>query len=155
LSTFKQRILNEIQRNAQQSRMHDSDLLKSRYNSNNMLDKNDDNYDDDINLRGDVYFYCVLTLFSDVIHDKKFKKACKNRLREYFIETYNESFINVYLTGRQVIRKLIIILSAKSALITVYIDPYDELKRNEKAMTFIFHSYNSQAIRIGPQTIYK
>src|SRR4051794_3394485 len=113
-----------------------------------MLDNDDDKYDDDIAFRGDVYLYRVSTPFSDVIRDKESKESCKNRLREYFIETYNESFINVYLTGRQAVRKLIVILGAKSARNAVCIDPHDELKRNEETMAPIFHSYDSQAIRI-------
>src|SRR3954468_5178945 len=119
------------------------------HDPNNMLNEDDDDYDDDAALRGDVYLYCVLTPFSDVICDKESKKSCKNRLREYFIETYNESFINVYLIGKQAIRKLIVILGAESARNAVCIDPHNELKRNEEAMTPIFHSYDPQAIRIA------
>src|SRR4051812_2096841 len=103
-----------------------------------MLDDDDDTYDDNVALRGDQPLYRASTPFSDVIRDKESKESCKNRLREYFIETYNESFINVYLTGRQAVRKLIVILGAESARNAICIDPHDKLKRNEKAMTSIF-----------------
>src|SRR3954454_16073472 len=112
-----------------------------------MLDDNDDDYNDDVALRGDVYLYRVSTPFSDVIYDKESKEACKNRLREYFIETYNETFINVYLTGKQAVRKLIVILGTEEALTAVCANQHDYIKKDEEAMSPIFHSYDPQAIR--------
>src|SRR4051794_23802900 len=103
-----------------------------------MLDDNNDNYENDVFLRDNVHLYRVLTPFSDVIHDKESKEACKNRLREYFIETYNEFIIDVYLTGRQAVKKLIIILGAEEALTAVCADTHDCLKKDEEAIALIF-----------------
>jgi hypothetical protein len=149
LFNFEQRILDGIQSDTQQNRVQDPDPSKSRHDPNNMLDNDDDEYDDDVALRGDVYLYCVSTPFSDVIRDKESKETCKNRLREYFIETYNETFINVYLTGKQAVRKLIVILGAQEVLTAVCADQHDSLKKNEEAMAPIFHAYDSHAIRIA------
>src|SRR4051812_20136673 len=115
-----------------------------------MLDDiNNDNYDSDVALRDDVSLYRASTSLADVICDKESKEACKNRLREYFIESYNETFINVYLTGKAAIRKLIVILGVEDALTAVCADSHDTLKKDNDAMTPIFHAYNSQAIRIA------
>src|SRR3954469_789325 len=104
-----------------------------------MLDDiNNDDYDSDVALRGDVSLYRASTPFADVIRDKKSKEACKNRLCEYFIESYNETFINVYFTGKAVVRKLIIILGVKDALTAVCADSHDLLKKDSDAMTPIF-----------------
>ena len=76
----------------------------------------DEEFADDVALRGDVSLYRASTSFCDVIRDKESKDACKNRLREYFIENYNEDFVNVYLTGKAAVRKLIAIFSKEDAL---------------------------------------
>src|SRR2546421_5173376 len=70
-------------------------------------------------------------------------------MREYFIELYNETFVNVYLTGKAAVRKLIVILDVKEALTAVCADSHDTLKKDSEAMAPIFHAYNSQAIRIA------
>src|SRR3954465_8432585 len=114
-----------------------------------MLDDNNDNYENDVFLRDNVHLYRVLTPFSDVIHDKESKEACKNRLREYFIESYNETFINVYLTSKAAVRKLIVILGVENALTAICADSHDFLKKNSDAMAPIFHAYDPQAIRIA------
>src|SRR2546430_16955096 len=69
-----------------------------------MFDDDNDNYDSDVALKGDVTLYRTSTPLVDVICDKESKEACKNRLREYFIEAYNETFVNVYLTGKAAVR---------------------------------------------------
>src|SRR3954465_7260003 len=112
-------------------------------------DINDDDYDSDVALRGDVSLYRASTSLADVIRDKEFKETCKNRLREYFIESYNETFINVYLTGKAAVRKLIILLGVKDTLTAVCADSHDLLKKDSEAMAPIFHTYDSQVIRIA------
>src|SRR3954469_5690499 len=115
-----------------------------------MLDDiNNDDYDGDVALRGDISLYRASTSFADVIRDKESKEACKNRLREYFIESYNETFINVYLTGKVAVRKLIVILGVEEALTAVCADSHDLLKKDSEAMAPIFHAYDPQAIRIA------
>src|SRR3954464_9605658 len=114
-----------------------------------MLEDINDDYDNDIALRGDVSLYRAFTFLVDIICDKESKEACKNRLREYFIESYNETFINVYLTGKAAVRKLIVILGVENALTAVCADSHDLLKKNSDAMTPIFHAYDPQAIRIA------
>src|SRR3954453_10512874 len=101
-----------------------------------MFDDINDDYNSDVALRGDVSLYRVSTPFADVIRDKESKEACKNRLREYFIESYNETFINVYLTA---VRKLIVILGVKDALTAVCADSHDLLKKDSDAMAPIFY----------------
>src|SRR5256886_14256871 len=76
------------------------------------------------------------------------KNLKKNRLREYFIESYNKIFVNVHLTGKVAVRKLIVILGVKEALTAVCADSHDTLKKNSEAMTSIFYAYNLQVIRI-------
>src|SRR3954449_641857 len=115
-----------------------------------MLDDiNDDDYNNDVALRGDVSLYRASISLVDIIRDKESKEACKNRLHEYFIESYNETFINVYLTGKVAVRKLIVILGVEEALTAVCADSHDLLKKDSEAMTPIFHAYDSQAIRIA------
>src|SRR4051812_37141357 len=114
-----------------------------------MFDDINDDYDSDVALRGDVSLYRASTPFADIIRDKESKEACKNRLREYFIESYNKTFINVYLTGKAAVRKLIIILGVEGALTTVCADSHDTLKKDNDAMAPIFHAYDLQAIRIA------
>ena len=80
--------------------------------------------------------------FADIICDKESKEACKNRLREYFIEAYNETFVNVYLTGKVAVRKLIVILGVEDTLTAVCADSHDTLKKDSEAMTPIFHAYD-------------
>src|SRR2546430_15270306 len=70
-------------------------------------------------------------------------------LREYFIEVYNKTFVNVYLTGKAAVRKLIVILGVKEALTAVCADLHDTLKKDSEAMALIFYAYDSQAIRIA------
>src|SRR4051794_30818507 len=147
LNPLEQRVLDNIAQ--QQQHVLGSDPLKSRHDPTNMLDDDDDNYDDDVACRGDVPLYRASTPFSDVIRDKESKEACKNKLREYFIETYNEAFINVYLTGKQAVRKLIVILGAEEALTDVCADSHEYLKKDNDAMAPIFHSYDPLAIRIA------
>src|SRR4051794_9192700 len=115
-----------------------------------MLDDiNDNDYDSDIALKGNVSLYRASTSLADVIRDKESKEACKNRLREYFIESYNETFINVYLTGKAAVRKLIVLLGVKNVLTAVCADSHDLLKKDSEAMASIFHAYDPQAIRIA------
>src|SRR4051794_28382768 len=109
----------------------------------------DDNYDSDVALRGDVSLYRASTPLTDIIRDNESKEACKNKLREYFIESYNETFVNVYLTGKAAVRKLIVILSVKEALTAVCADLHDTLKKDSEAMASIFYAYDPQAIRIA------
>src|SRR3954447_2241644 len=148
LSELEQR---SIRNTAQQQQRNGQDLdpSKSRHDPNNMLDDDDDTYDDVAALKGDQPLYRASTPFSDVIRDKESKEACKNRLREYFIETYNESFINVYLTGKQAVRKLIVILGIEDALTHICADSHEHLKKDNDAMAPIFHSYDPLAIRIA------
>src|SRR5256886_3492727 len=113
-----------------------------------MFDDDNDNYDSDVALKGDVTLYRTSTPLVDVICDKESKEACKNRMREYFIEAYNETFVNVYLTSKAAMRKLIVILGVKEALTAVCADSHDTLKKDSEAMAPIFHAYDSQAIRI-------
>src|SRR5439155_2507577 len=82
--------------------------------------------------------------FADIIYDKESKEACKNRLREYFIEAYNEIFINIYLTGKVAVRKLIVILGVEDALTAICADSHNTLKKDSEVMTPIFHTYDSQ-----------
>ena len=114
-----------------------------------MLDDNNDEYDGNVAFRGDVSLYWASTPFADIIRDKESKEACKNRMREYFIEAYNETFVNVYLTGKAAVRKLIIILGVKEALTAVCANSHDTLKKDSEAMAPIFHAYDLQAIRIA------
>src|SRR3954453_20286374 len=149
LSPLEQRILNN-NHHQQQQHVQGPDPLKSRHDPNNMIDDiNDDDYDSDVALRGDVSLYRASTSLADVIRDKESKEACKNRLREYFIKSYNETFINVYLTGKASVRKLIVLLGVENALTAVCADSHDLLKKDSEAMAPIFHAYNSQAIRIA------
>src|SRR2546423_3531464 len=114
-----------------------------------MFDNDNDDYDSDVALKGDVALYRASTPLVDIIRDKESKEACKNRLQEYFIEAYNETFVNVYLTGKAAIRKLIVILGVKEALTAVCADSHDTLKKDSEAMAPIFHAYDPQAIRIA------
>src|SRR5256714_2546971 len=114
-----------------------------------MFDNDNDDYDSDVALKGDVALYRASTPLVDIIRDKESKEACKNRLQEYFIEAYNETFVNVYLTGKAAIRKLIVILGVKEALTAVCADSHDTLKKDSEAMAPIFHAYDFQAIRIA------
>src|SRR3954447_18669569 len=113
-----------------------------------MFNDNNNNYESNVDLRGDVFLYRVSTPLTDIICDKESKEACKNRLREYFIELYNETFVNVYLTGKVAVRKLIVILGVKEVLTAICVDSHDTLKKDSEAMTPIFYAYDSQAIRI-------
>src|SRR5256714_15200688 len=115
-----------------------------------MFDDDNDNYNSDVALRGDISLYRASTPLTDVIRDKESKEACKNRLREYFIESYNETFVNVYLTGKAAVRKLIVILGVKEALTAVCADSHDTLKKDSEAMTPIFYAYDSQQLE-SPQ----
>src|SRR4051812_40313223 len=149
LSPLEQRILNNND-HQQQQHVQGPGPLKSRHDPNNMIDNiNDDDYDSDVALRGDVSLYKASTSFADVIRDKESKEACKNRLREYFIDSYNETFINVYLTGKAAVRKLIVILGVEDALTAVCADSLDLLKKDSEAMAPIFYAYDPQAIRIA------
>src|SRR2546423_15226496 len=114
-----------------------------------MFDDDNDDYDSDVALRGDISLYRASTPLTDVIRDKESKEACKNRLREYFIESYNETFVNVYLTGKAAVRKLIVILGVKEALTAVCADSHDTLKKDSEVMVPIFHTYDPQVIRIA------
>ena len=114
-----------------------------------MFNDNNDDYDSNVALRGDISFYRVSMPFANIIRDKESKEACKNRLCEYFIESYNETFVNIYLTGKVAVRKLIVILGIKEAFTAVCADSHDTLKKDSEAMAPIFHAYDSQAIRIA------
>src|SRR5436305_9805211 len=114
-----------------------------------MFDDDNNDYDSDVVLKGHVTLYRVSTPLVDVIRDKESKEACKNKLREYFIEAYNETFVNVYLTDKAAVRKLIVILGVKEALTAICADSHDTLKKNSEAIVPIFHAYDSQAIRIA------
>src|SRR2546423_14963114 len=114
-----------------------------------MFDNDNDDYDSDVVLKGDVTLYRISTPLVDIIYDKKSKEACKNRLQEYFIEAYNETFVNVYLTGKAAVRKLIIILGVKEVLTAVCANSHDTLKKDSEVMVPIFHTYDPQVIRIA------
>ena len=138
---LEQRILNNTN-TQQQQHIQRPDPLKSRHDPDNMFDDNNDDYDSDVALKGDITLYRASTPLVDIIRDKESKEACKNRLREYFIEAYNETFVNVYLTGKAAVRKLIVILGVKEALTAVCADSHDTLKKDSEAMASIFHAYN-------------
>src|SRR3954447_23054651 len=84
LFPLEQRILNND--NRQQQHIQEPDPLKSRYDSDNMLDDINDDYDSNVALRSDVSLYRAFTFLANIIRDKESKEACKNRLCEYFIE---------------------------------------------------------------------
>src|SRR5436305_10559243 len=107
-----------------------------------MFDDDNNDYDSDVVLKGDVTLYRVSTPLVDIIRDKESKEACKNKLREYFIEAYNETFVNVYLTGKVAVRKLIVILGVKEALTAVCADSHDTFKKDSEAMALIFYAYD-------------
>src|SRR5436305_4621425 len=114
-----------------------------------MFNDDNDDYDSDIALKGDISLYRAFMPLADIIRDKESKEACKNRLREYFIESYNKIFVNVYLTGKAAVRKLIVILGVKKALTAVCADSHDTLKKDSEVMAAIFYTYDTQAIRIA------
>jgi len=53
--------------------------LKLRHDLDNIVADDDDDYGDDVALRGEVAFYRAFAPFSDVIRDKESKEACENR----------------------------------------------------------------------------
>src|SRR5207248_805594 len=95
--------------------------------------------------------YCIFTSFCDVICDKESKEACKNRMREYFIENYNEDFVNVYLTERVAVRKLIVIFSKQDALTHVCANTHEQLKKDDSSIASHFHPYDINVIRTAQQ----
>src|SRR5436305_7694839 len=103
-----------------------------------MFNDDNDEYDSDVVLRGDISLYRASTPFADIIRDKESKEACKNRLREYFIKAYNETFINVYLTGKAAVRKLIVILGVQEALTAICADPHALLRKIVKPWPLSF-----------------
>lgn len=145
ITTPVTQVLDDI---SSQERVPSSDPTKSRHDPSNLDHMNDDDqYNDDIALKGDVTLFRTSTSFSDVIRDKESKDNCKNRLREYFIEHYNEAFVNVYLAGSASVRKLIVLVSSQLALTAVCADSHDELIKDNSSIAPIFHPYDLIAIQ--------